>query len=55
MTSLQGDVLFTGLNNFNVYTVKDVQYNEYFGFTEMEVRTMLEYYGWEERYDTVKE
>lgn len=26
--------IFTGLNNFSVYTVKDVQYNEYFGFTD---------------------
>ena len=24
--------IFTGFNNFNVYTVKDVRYNEYFGF-----------------------
>ena len=37
--------IFTGLNNFSVYTVKDVQYNEYFGFTDAEVRQMLEYYG----------
>lgn len=47
--------IFTGLNNFNVYTVKDVQYNEYFGFTDTEVKRMLEYYGWEERYEIVKE
>ena len=47
--------IFTGLNNFNVYTVKDVQYNEYFGFTDAEVRALLEYYGFTAKYDTIKE
>ncbi len=47
--------IFTGLNNFNVYTVKDVQYNEYFGFTDGEVASMLEYYGFMEKYDAIKE
>ena len=47
--------IFTGLNNFNVYTVKDVQYNEYFGFTDAEVRQMLEYYGFMDRYNDIKE
>ncbi len=45
--------IFTGLNNFNVYTVKDVQYNEYFGFSDMEVRRMLAYYGFMEKYDLI--
>ena len=47
--------IFTGLNNFKVYTVKDVRYKEYFGFTDVEVRQMLEYYGFSDQYDTVKE
>lgn len=47
--------IFTGLNNFKVYTVKDVQYNEYFGFSDMEVKKMLEYYGFVEKYDAIKE
>ena len=47
--------VFTGFNNFNVYTVKDVQYKEYFGLTDKEVRKMLEYYGFMEKYDTIKE
>lgn len=46
--------IFTGLNNFSVYTIKDVQYNEYFGFTDAEVRQMLEYYGFMEKYESVK-
>ncbi len=47
--------IFTGLNNFKVYTVKDVRYKEYFGFTDAEVRQMLEYYGLSGQYDAVKE
>lgn len=29
--------IFTGLNNFKVFSVMDVQYDEYFGFTDEEV------------------
>lgn len=47
--------IFTGLNNFNVYTVKDVHYNEYFGFSDEEVRELLEYYGFMGKYDAIKE
>ena len=47
--------IFTGLNNFKVYTVKDVRYNEYFGFTDAEVRQMLEYYGFSDQYGAVRE
>ena len=46
--------IFTGLNNFNVYTVKDVQYNEYFGFLDQEVQNLLKYYGFMEKYDAIK-
>ena len=47
--------IFTGLNNFKVYTVKDVRYKEYFGFTDEEVKQMLEYYGFTDQYYAVKE
>mgnify|MGYP001050610437 CR=1 FL=1 len=47
--------IFTGLNNFKVYTVKDVRYKEYFGFTDAEIRQMLEYYGVSDQYHAVKE
>ncbi len=47
--------IFTGINNFSVYTVKDVQYNEYFGFTDEEVIQMLAYYDFMEKYDSIKE
>ena len=38
-----------------MYTVKDVRYHEYFGFTDEEVRRMLDYYGFMEKYDLIKE
>ena len=47
--------IFTGLNNLKVYTVKDVRYKEYFGFTDGEVRQMLAYYGFMDQYDAVRE
>ncbi len=47
--------IFTGLNNFKVYTIKDVRYKEYFGFTDIEVRQILEYYGFSSQYDAVRE
>lgn len=47
--------IFTGLNNFKVYTVKDVQYNEYFGFTDKEIRELLAYFGMMNQYDSIKE
>lgn len=47
--------IFTGLNNFKVFSVMDVRYDEYFGFTDGEVREMLEYYSLTEHFGTVKE
>lgn len=47
--------IFTGFNNFNVYTVKDTAYNGYFGFSDREVSELLAYYGFMDKYDTVKE
>lgn len=46
--------IFTGLNNMKVLSVTDVRYNEYFGFTDAEVKNLLEYYGLSERYADVK-
>ncbi len=47
--------VFTGLNNLKVYTVSDVSYNECFGFTDVEVRKMLEYYSLESHHEMMKE
>lgn len=47
--------VFTGLNNFNVFSITNVQYDEYFGFTDGEVRNMLEFYGVQDKYEAVRE
>ena len=47
--------IFTGLNNFEVRTISDNKFSEYFGFTNNEVRDMLEYYGFSDKYSLFKE
>ena len=47
--------IFTGLNNMKVLSVTDVRFDEYFGFTDSEVRALLEYYDLSDHYDTIKE
>lgn len=47
--------IFTGLNNFKVYSISDAQCAGYFGFTDSEVREMLKYYGVEDRFPDMKE
>lgn len=47
--------IFTGLNHFKIRTISDIDCAEYFGFTDDEVRKMLEYYGVEERISDIKE
>lgn len=47
--------IFTGLNNLKVLSVADVRFDEYFGFTDAEVKELLEYYHLSDRYDVVKE
>ena len=36
--------IFTGLNNFDVNSIIDVEHDEQFGFTEAEVQELLQYY-----------
>ena len=47
--------IFTGLNNFNVFSISDSDCAEYFGFTDGEVKEMLKYYGVEDRFPDMKE
>ena len=47
--------IFTGLNNFKVYSITDKSFDETFGFTDAEVKELLLYYGQEKYYETVKE
>ena len=47
--------IFTGLNNFKVYSITDEEFDETFGFTGEEVQEMLSYYGLSSCFDKVKE
>ena len=46
--------IFTGLNNLKALTIADERFDEYFGFTDKEVKELLEYYGVTEYYEAVK-
>ncbi|MCD7867531.1 MAG: ATP-binding protein [Clostridiales bacterium] len=47
--------IFTGLNNPKNFSITNVRLDEYFGFTDREVREMLQYYNLEEKYELIKE
>ena len=47
--------IFTGLNNFDVNSIVDVEHDEHFGFTEAEVQELMEDYDMEEKAGIVKE
>ena len=46
--------IFTGLNNLKVLTISDERFDEYFGFTDQEVKGLLAYYGVMDHYEEVK-
>ena len=47
--------IFTGLNNFSVLSITDDIFDEQFGFTDEEVKSMLEFYGLESHMKETKE
>ena len=47
--------IFTGLNNFDVNSIVDVEHDEKFGFTESEVHELLHNYGLEDTAPEMKE
>jgi len=47
--------IFTGLNNPAIISILSKEYSEYFGFTQSEMDTMLEYYGLEGKTQVVKD
>ena len=46
--------IFTGLNNTNIFSIIDEDCDSYFGFTDYEVRELLEYYELSDKYDIMK-
>ena len=47
--------IFTGMNNLNVNSISEVQFSEYFGFTDEEVKEMLNFYGLEQYHSIAKQ
>ena len=47
--------IFTGLNNLEVISILNVDYDEYFGFVESEIREMLTFYQRENKMEVVRE
>lgn len=47
--------IFTGLNNFKIYSITNARFDEYFGFSDKEVRDILAFYGFQSAYASVKE
>ena len=46
--------IFTGLNNLMVHSISDMNFDEYFGFTDSEVGDMLAYYGLESHHEEAR-
>ncbi len=51
---ISNESIFTGLNNLKVRSISDARFAEYFGFTDEEVRGLLDYYGHPGSYDAAK-
>lgn len=47
--------IFTGLNNLNIISILSKQYDEFFGFTETDVKGICEEYKISEKYELLKE
>lgn len=47
--------IFTGLNNLEIISLTSKQYDEYFGFTDAEVRKLCKDYNLNNKYDLIKE
>lgn len=47
--------IFSGLNNLNVNSIMDYEYDQYFGFTKQEVHNMLAYYNMLDKEEELKE
>lgn len=47
--------IFSGMNNLKTNSILDNNYSSYFGFTDEEVREMLAYYDYEDKYQEICE
>ncbi len=47
--------IFSGLNNLKVSSITDIRFDDAFGFTDTEVKELLAYFGFSEKYEKVKQ
>lgn len=47
--------IFTGLNNLSVFSITDLEFSFSFGFTDDEVKEMLDHYELSDKYELIKE
>lgn len=47
--------IFTGLNNLKIFSITNVRFDEYFGFTDSEVKELLDYYNLSEHLPSIRE
>lgn len=47
--------IFTGMNNLKIISILNEKYDEYFGFTDEEVKRLCADYGVSEKYETIRE
>lgn len=47
--------IFSGMNNLKINSILDESYSDYFGFTNDEIKDMLAYYGYEDKYQEICE
>lgn len=52
---VSNESIFTGLNNFKVYSADDIRYDEEFGFTNEDVKKILSDYNQQDHFLEVKE
>lgn len=55
LTGVLKESIFSGMNNLKTNTILDNSYSSYFGFTNEEVKDMLAYYEYEDKYQEILE
>lgn len=55
LTGVLKESIFSGMNNLKTNSILDNSYSSYFGFTNEEVKDMLAYYEYEDKYQEIVE
>lgn len=55
LTGVLKESIFSGMNNLKTNSILDTNYSSYFGFTNEEIKDMLAYYEYEDKYQEILE